>query len=174
MSRNKLIFYKNINLCRILSIKLYCILNFILYNIKYIIIQGDKKMSKLLTKFNVLKKENKETLYLFKSGIFYIAINEDALKLSEIFNFKITKLNDISTKCGFPSNKIDYYSNILKKCSVNYEIINNDTPISTLNTCQINFIKKISNLEITLIDELKAKETLLSLKSEAKQILENL
>lgn len=50
-------------------------------------------MSKLYDKFSSLKNSNKDTLYLFKSGIFFIALNEDATKLSEIFGFKITNLN---------------------------------------------------------------------------------
>ena len=65
-------------------------------------------MSKLYDKFSSLKNSNKDTLYLFKSGIFFIALNEDATKLSEIFGFKITNLNDTVTKCGFPEKRLEF------------------------------------------------------------------
>ena len=80
-------------------------------------------MSKLYDKFLSLKNTNNEKLYLFKSGIFFIALNEDAKKLSDIFGFKITNLNDTVTKCGFPSKRIDYYSSLLNKMDVDFDII---------------------------------------------------
>ena len=80
-------------------------------------------MSKLFAKFQELKQENPDTLYLLKSGIFYIGLNEDAEKLSELFGFKITNLNDTVTKCGFPEKKLDFYTNLLNTCNVTFEII---------------------------------------------------
>ena len=46
-------------------------------------------MSKLYDKFVRLKAANNDNVYLFKSGMFYLALNEDASKLADIFNFKV-------------------------------------------------------------------------------------
>ena len=58
-------------------------------------------MSKLLNTYNNLKQQDSEVLYLFKNGAFYLALQEDADFLSNTFNLKITKLNDL---CYNPAN----------------------------------------------------------------------
>ena len=63
-------------------------------------------MSKLFEKYLELKRSNKSRVYLIKSGIFYIALQEDAKTISELFDFKITNLNDEVVKCGFPEKKL--------------------------------------------------------------------
>lgn len=80
-------------------------------------------MSKLYEKFLELKKEKNEQVYLFKSGIFYIALEEDAEKISKLFNFKITNLNDKVIKCGFPEQKLEHYSSLLKQNKVDFEVV---------------------------------------------------
>ncbi len=80
-------------------------------------------MSKLFKEYEKLKQKNPETLYLFKSGIFYIGLNEDADKLANLFQFKITHLNDTVTKCGFPVKKLEFYTNLLNRCSVKFAVI---------------------------------------------------
>lgn len=85
-------------------------------------------MSKLYNEYLKLKNQNPEKIYLFKSGIFYISLNEDAEQLSKLFNFKITNLNDTVTKCGFPQKRLEYYTNLLTSCSVDFEIIDSNYP----------------------------------------------
>lgn len=80
-------------------------------------------MSKLYEKFLELKKEEKTKIYLFKSGIFYIALEEDAKKISNLFNFKITNLNENVIKCGFPEKKLEYYSSLLAQNNINFQIV---------------------------------------------------
>ena len=63
-------------------------------------------MSKIFNEFEKKKQENPNKLYLFKSGIFYIGLEEDATTLSKLFGFKITKLNDTVQKAGFPAKKL--------------------------------------------------------------------
>ena len=70
-------------------------------------------MSKIYNKFKELKNENNDKIYLLKSGIFYIALNEDAEKVSKLFNFKITNLNGTVIKCGFPEKQLEKYTNLL-------------------------------------------------------------
>lgn len=59
-------------------------------------------MSKLYEKYKSLKSENNDKLYLFKSGIFYIFLDEDAKKMSNFLNLKLTNLNESICKCRFP------------------------------------------------------------------------
>lgn len=83
-------------------------------------------MSKLYKSYVNLKEKNSEKLYLFKSGMFYIFLQEDAQKISEIFGFKITKLNQDVNKCGFPSSRLEYYIDMMTKRNIPFEIIDND------------------------------------------------
>ncbi len=83
-------------------------------------------MSKLYSEYTKLKCSNKDKLYLFKNGIFYIALQDDAKKLSQIFDFKITNLNENVVKCGFPLKRLDHYINLLKQNEIDFEIIDNN------------------------------------------------
>lgn len=50
-------------------------------------------MSKLLTMYNNLKKQNSETIYLFKVGLFYNFLKDDALTISNLINLKVSNLS---------------------------------------------------------------------------------
>ncbi len=80
-------------------------------------------MSKLYTEYLKLKNKDAEKIYLFKSGIFYIALDDDAKKLSELFDFKITNLNESVVKCGFPQKRLEYYTNLLSNSNIPFEVI---------------------------------------------------
>ncbi len=62
-------------------------------------------MSKLYPKYLELKKNDKDTIYLFKSGIFFLALEEDATTLAKELNLKVTNLSPNVTKCGFPVSR---------------------------------------------------------------------
>lgn len=136
-------------------------------------------MSKLYDKFSSLKNTNNEKLYLFKSGIFFIALNEDAKKLSDIFGFKITNLNDAVTKCGFPSKRIDYYSSLLNKMDVDFDIIDFSTTSAKSTKDYINsynfddIIDLLINIDFNNITFKEAFETLYDLSNRTKKILDN-
>ncbi len=84
-------------------------------------------MSKLYKTYKNLKQNNPNKIYLFKSGMFYIGLQEDAQKLSDIFGFKITKLNEEVNKVGFPVNRLEYYSGKLDVMdNVKYEIVDSN------------------------------------------------
>ena len=137
-------------------------------------------MSKLNDKFLSLKNSNKDTLYLFKSGIFFIALNEDATKLSEIFGFKVTNLNDTVTKCGFPAKRLEYYSSLLDKMNIKFEVIdancqkveNNSDYINNLNFKSI--IDKLVKIDFDNITFKEAFDILYDLSEKSKQILNNI
>lgn len=80
-------------------------------------------MSKLYNEYCKLKNKECEKLYIFKSGMFYIFLADDAKKISEIFGFKLTKLNEEVQKCGFPVSRLDYYIMLLKNRNLDFEII---------------------------------------------------
>ena len=68
-------------------------------------------MSKLYQTYVALKVQDSTQLYLFKSGIFYIFLDDDAKLISSLFNLKLTNLNSAIMKCGFPTSQLEKYSN---------------------------------------------------------------
>ena len=71
-------------------------------------------MSKLLKQYDELKKKDPEKVYIFKVGIFYNILNEDARLVSREIGLKLTDLSPEIIKCGFPVAKLEKYTNILK------------------------------------------------------------
>lgn len=134
-------------------------------------------MSKLYDQYIKLKNQKSEQLFLFKSGIFYIALDEDAKKLSEIFSFKITNLNESIIKCGFPENRLEYYINQLKLLNISFEVIDSKyTKIENyndyLNNSSLKSITKtILNLDLNEISYKQAYEILENLQKDLKKII---
>lgn len=85
--------------------------------------QGGNTMSKLYSSYLSMKKLDKDTILLFKSGIFYILLDNDARLVSSILNLKLTQLNSDIVKCGFPINSLDKYLNLLIKYKLNVKIV---------------------------------------------------
>ena len=83
-------------------------------------------MSKLFTLYKQLKNENSETIYLFKSGIFFIALADDAIYLSNHFNLKLTNLNTSVVKCGFPVSSVDKHIKLFSSYGIDFKLINRD------------------------------------------------
>lgn len=111
-------------------------------------------MSKLYQEY-LKKKENKDKYYLFKSGIFYIFLDEDAKNISKITTLSLTNLNKDIVKCGFPSNSLDKYIKIFNKLKLNIEIIDN---VCFINNPSINnkIIKKIKNIDINKLTPIES------------------
>ncbi len=118
-------------------------------------------MSKLLNNYVKLKSKNPNKLYLFKSGIFYIFIDEDAKIISSNFGLKLTNLNNDIVKCGFPTSSLEKYLNLFKTFSYDIEIIDLqklETPTSN-NLFHSNMIKNfIINISNINSEELSIKE----------------
>ena len=118
-------------------------------------------MSKLLNNYVKLKSKNPNKLYLFKSGIFYIFIDEDAKIISSNFGLKLTNLNNDIVKCGFPTSSLEKYLNLFKNFSYDIEIIDLqklETPTSN-NLFHSNMIKNfIINISNINSEELSIKE----------------
>ena len=112
-------------------------------------------MSKLYLEYKKRKDKNKDKYYLFKSGLFYIFIDEDAKKINKITPLNITNLNNDIVKCGFPSNSLDKYLDIFKNLGLDVEIVNriDENENKDIST---KIIKKIKNLNIDALTPVKA------------------
>lgn len=109
-------------------------------------------MSKLLNHYKELKKEDASSIYLFRVGIFYNILNEDAKLINEKLGLKITDLGPNIFKCGFPVSQLDKYIILLNKMKIKYKVINNLPNDSNINDYLKNVeIKKILN-KITDMD----------------------
>ena len=111
-------------------------------------------MSKLFNIYLNEKEKNEDKILLFKSGVFYIALDEDAIILSQLLNLKLTNLNDKVVKCGFPCSSIDKYLKLFKLHNLNVKLIEIDknTSYSIKEYTESKIIKelleKINNVNI--------------------------
>ena len=106
-------------------------------------------MSKLYLEYLKKKNKDKEKYYLFKSGIFYIFIEDDAYRINKYIDLKITKLNDEVVKCGFPIKNIDKYMALFKDNNLDIEIVDNSDKIKDV-------IKYINKIDINSINGIEA------------------
>ncbi len=102
-------------------------------------------MSKLYNKYLYLKESDSSKCYLFKVGIFYIFLDADARKISEILGLKLTNLNESVVKCGFPSSTISKYINLLDAANISYQIV--DENLNSVTTQK----EYLSNVNATII-----------------------
>ncbi len=68
------------------------------------------KMSKILKQYKELKEKDASSIYIFRIGIFYNILNEDAKILNEKLSLKITSLSPEIIKCGFPISSLEKYT----------------------------------------------------------------
>ena len=109
-------------------------------------------MSKLYKKYISLKIENPNKIYLFRVGIFYIFLDDDARLMSTILKLKLTKLNSVIFKCGFPVNSSEKYFNLLKKYNYDICVVDENDIYDTINSYKNNNgFKKIA-LKLVSID----------------------
>lgn len=83
-------------------------------------------MSKLYNQYLFLKStetNSENTLFLFKSGIFFIFLDNDAKIASKLFNLKLTCFVDDIVKCGFPTSSLNKYLNLTKQTPYTINII---------------------------------------------------
>ena len=109
-------------------------------------------MSKLVETYSKLKEDNPNTILLFKQGIFFIVLADDAQKLSNSFGFKLTYLNSETLKCGFPCSNIDKYLNKFNNMNLEIRIIDSNTLYRPNEYSINNNIKKI-NVDTLSISE---------------------
>lgn len=133
-------------------------------------------MSKLYSLYETLKKKDNTTIYLFKSGIFYIALSDDAIFLSNKFNFKLTNLNNSIVKCGFPISSIDKYIKKFKINNINFKLVDSSTnliysPNDYQLDCRIRkIIDSIISIDINALSISEAYKFIESLQKELNKI----
>lgn len=133
-------------------------------------------MSKLYQIYEELKDKDSEKIYIFKSGMFYICLEEDAKKISEIFGFKIAKLNENTIKAGFPISRLEYYINQLESRKIIFEIVdNNYSKIENYEDYMNNnklksIVKEIRRVDLNNLSFRKAYDILEKIKREVEEI----
>ncbi len=133
-------------------------------------------MSKLYEKYKILKSQNNSKLYLFKSGIFYIFLDDDAVKMSKLLNLKLVNLNQEILKCGFPVKTSEKYLNLIKLNNYEVDIIDSKSDIYCnsndyiFNDMSKKFIKDISNIDYYNLSVSEAFELIKDITTRAKEL----
>ena len=136
-------------------------------------------MSKLYNAYLELKRNDFNTIYLFKSGIFYIALHEDAIILSNKFGFKLTNLTETVKKCGFPKNSLSKYVNLFKSNNIQFKIIDAQNNTSFLpneymtNNKITELIQSINNIQPDSLSVGEAYSFIEKIKQDSEFILKN-
>lgn len=81
-------------------------------------------MGKQLDIYKRFKANSPDKYYLFKGGIFYYFLAEDAEYFNNKCGFKLTSFGD-SVKCGFPVSTLEKYLYLFKE--ENIELISDDS-----------------------------------------------
>lgn len=126
-------------------------------------------MSRLYKKYLELKRCNKEKLYLFKAGIFYLFLEDDARFMSEKLKLKLTNLNEKVVKCGFPISNLNKYARWLDSHNLVWEII--EFNYINLNSKDIVYKNIIDNLIKIDLDNISPLEALKILSNFKKNII---
>lgn len=113
-------------------------------------------MSKLHVEYLKRKKENDQLYYLFKSGMFYIFIDEDAEEISKFVPLKLTKFNNDIYKCGFPKNSLDKYLEVFKNLKLDVLVVEECQSDKTSDRYKEKIIKKIKDLDLENTTPIKA------------------
>ena len=97
----------------------------------------------MLEKYIKLKKKYPKSLILIKAGNFYDCINDDAIIINKLFNYKIKELNKY-IRVGLPKSSLNRVRTILTKYEINYITVdNNDITYSKFT--RNNYSKYSSN-----------------------------
>lgn len=130
-------------------------------------------MGGTIKEYKKLKTENKDILYIFLSGVFYICYDEDAHKINEIFNYKIVPVGVDHVKCGFPINSIEEKLKILDDKNIKYKVINEKIEFKNKmeylkDIRELGILEEIEQLDLNNISPIKAFEKLQEFQNKIK------
>lgn len=128
-------------------------------------------MSKLLNQYNELKKKDSNIIYIFRVGIFYNILNEDARIINKAIGLKLTDLGPNLIKCGFPVSNLEKYTKLLNAKGIKYQVIS--TPASSNNipnTSYNSIINYIKNIDLDNTSCKQAFDTLYNIQQKIKNI----
>ena len=137
-------------------------------------------MSKLYERYLLLKKKNPSILYVFKSGVFYIFLDEDAIKMSSLLNLKLTNLNESVLKCGFPINNLSKYSDLIRLAGYQMRIVDSSTNVTyssneyILNNQIKEFIQKLSQVDSNQLSISEAYSFIENINKQAKSFIKEM
>ena len=134
--------------------------------------------SKLLKIYKELKKKDTTKIYLFKNGIFYYMLNEDANIVSKKIGLKITNLSPEIIKCGFPTSKISLkgfihfnkYIELFRSRNLKYEIIENVSSEKNQTNSSEQILKQIKDLDLSQTTPIEAFNLLYKLQKKINMI----
>lgn len=101
-------------------------------------------MSKMYQRYLELKIDSKKKMYLFECGNFYIFLDEDARKINELFDLKLTEFSKNVVKCGFPKGSFMKYMQLFKMKKLKVEVIENENKNKNI------LVNKVSNNDSVL------------------------
>lgn len=96
-----------------------------------------------------LKEEDKNKLYLFKSGLFYIFLAEDAIEISKCTTLKLIEHSKDVVKCGFPDSAYDKYMSIFEHIKLDVVLVEN-TCVKPNKKLE-EYLKMIKNIDLDTI-----------------------
>lgn len=79
----------------------------------------------LKEKYNTYKEIYKDYIILIKCGSFYLSLNDDAIVMNRLFNYKIKETTNL-IKVGFPITSLSKIEKTLENKHINYLIVNDD------------------------------------------------
>lgn len=124
-------------------------------------------MSRLYNTYLELKKQDKNTYYLFPSGLFYIFLEEDAKIASHTFNLKCNKLNDSVIKCGFPTNSLPKYQILFDQLHMKVKIVSLENTSPKMTNVQLDkLLTQLKNLDLNQMTPIDAWNLLNDIKEE--------
>lgn len=137
-------------------------------------------MSKIYDIYTNLKSNDSDTnaLYLFKSGMFFILVGDDAIIANKLLGLRLSSFSSESFKCGFPSNSLERYTSLISNSQYHFKVINSNQCIAyTIKEYCIdtNILQLLNAICQINTDELSIKETytcISRLQTIAKEILE--
>ena len=97
-------------------------------------------------RYEYYKIKYKEYIILIKSGNFYVALQQDAIVLNDIFKYKLNISNNI-IKVGFPINTLNKILKTLDNININYIVL--DKNILHINKNKTNTYNKYINNNIS-------------------------
>jgi DNA mismatch repair ATPase MutS len=116
-------------------------------------------MSKIYDKYLELKNINKDKMYLFHCGKFYIFVGDDVEKINDYIVLKRVPFCKETDKCGFPDSSLNDYLRVFNNQKLDIEVI--ESVLDEPKCSNSDIVKLLKGLDV---NNLTPMEALLELK----------